>query len=191
MLDRMRNRLAEYEEFRERLREVLALMDRLDDVHVQPADEANGFLRHSIQSRETFANSAIADIEAAAEAIRSVAGSQEDRLRAFMDLALRTGESFEEIRGARPWLMADEESADFLEELVREYQAWMPPEPHRSELLKLLAVSRATVVPAAEPGSDPVVQFHDGGAIRLSLVRHDPGIGNFRPAPFRPGSAGA
>ena len=108
-----------------------------------------------------------------------------------MDLALRTGEIFNGVRGARPWLMADEESAGFVEELVREYQAWMPPEPHRSELLKLLAASRATVVPAPEPGSDPVVQFHDGGAIRMSLVRYDPGIRNFRPAPFRPDSTGA
>ena len=155
------------------------------------ADEANGFLRHCIQSRETFASSSMAGMEAAAEVIRSVAGSQEDRLRAFMDLALRTGELFDAIRGARPWLMAEEESADFVEELVRQFQAWMPPEPHRSELLRYLASSRATVVPGAEPGSDPVVQFHDGGAIRMSLVRYDSGIENFHPAPFRPGATGA
>jgi hypothetical protein len=190
MLGRMRTRLAEYEEFKERLREVLLLMDCLAEVHAQPADEGLRSLGHCIRSGEDFGSSPVLDMEAAAESIRAVAGSQEDRLRGFMDLALKAGELFEGIRGARPWLMAAAESAEFVDELVREYQAWMPPEPHRSELLKFLAASRATVVPAAEPGSDPVVQFHDGGAMRMSLVRYDAEIRNFRPA-SRPGSTGA
>jgi Asp-tRNA(Asn)/Glu-tRNA(Gln) amidotransferase C subunit len=190
MLDRMEVRMAEYEDFRSRLARVLSALERVESVDRQPADDAAEFLRQSIRSEEAFRQAAVEEMGEAGEAIRVVAGTQEDRLRAFMDLALEAGRLFDEIRGNRPWLMGEVESADLAEEIGRKYQAWMPPEPHRTELLKFVATSRATVLPPTEPGTSPVVQFYGGGAIPLSLVRYDPAIENFHPASFRPGPTG-
>lgn len=190
MLDRMKERLGDNKAFRDQLGEMLSLMDELEDIDVDPALEAARSVQDRLRAGTVLGNDELTEIGDSGEEIRRVAGDMETRLRAYMDLALKIHDAFEALRGSRPWLMAEDEAESFADELKRTHQAWLPPEPHRSELLRFLLASRATVIPAEEPGAEPTVQFADGGAIPMSRVRYDPAIRNFHPSSYMPGPSG-
>ncbi len=143
-----------------------------------------------MKSRRTKFSDVCGMMDEAAEAIRTVAGTQESRLRSFKDLALKVYSLFGEICGDRAWLIDEANSKSFIEKLKRKYQAWLPPQPHREMLLKFLQNSRAYVLKETEAGKEPVVQFEDGGSILMSQVRYDPKIQNFHPASFKPAPTG-
>ncbi|MCC6444493.1 MAG: hypothetical protein IT210_13690 [Armatimonadetes bacterium] len=189
MLDRMQARLDEYRRFRDILQDLLIKMDQVEPVSAEPARKALGFLHTCAATPESFSDAEIADIARAAEDIRLVAATQEIRLRTFMDLALAVRGSFDAIRGNRPWVGSEAEAASLSESLARRFQAWLPPEPHRSRLLEFLAASRA-VISENLPGEEPVVAFEDGGSILMSQVRWSEAIENFHPANTGPGPTG-
>ena len=186
MLDRMEERIQSYGDFRARLSQTLASLDKIEEMDMAPAEEALGFLERCICSREAIRNADFSKMGESAEAVRTVAGTQENRLRAYKDLALKISDIFSEIRGNRPWLSPGQDRTSVCGELSRKYQAWLPPEPHCGKLLDWLAASRAVALDQGGPGSEPLVQFEDGGLIPMSQVRYDPNVENFHPASFRP-----
>lgn len=189
MLERMRERLGEYKEFRKKIGKALSSLNQIEDVKTQNAEEAVAFLYNCIQSKEVFQKTGLEKMDEAAEAIRTVAGTQENRLRSYKDLALKIGEHFRGICGDRPWLIKEAEAPSFLEKIRRKYQAWLPPGPHSDRLLKFLQDSKAYVLDKEEAGREPLIQFEDGGSIPMSQVRYDAKIQNFHPASFKPASS--
>ena len=171
MLERMKERLGEYKEFRKKIGQALSSLNQIEEVETQKAEEAIVSLHNCIQSKEVFQRVGLEKMDEAAEAIRTVAGTQENRLRSYKDLALKIGEHFREICGDRPWLIKEAEAPSFRERMRRKYQAWLPPEPHGDRLLKLLQDSRAYVLDKEEAGQEPLIQFEDGGCIPMSQVR--------------------
>jgi hypothetical protein len=190
MLGRMKERLKEYKDFREEITKVSSLLNQVKDANVQNAEDAVVFLHTCIRSKKAFRGVKIKKMDEAAEAIRTVAGTQENRLRSFKDLALKVYSLFGEICGDRAWLIDEADSKSFIEKLKRKYQAWLPPQPHCDKLLKLLKNSRVYVLEKMGAGGEPVVQFEDGGSIPMSRIRYDPKIQNFYPASFKPASTG-
>jgi hypothetical protein len=102
------------------------------------------------------------------------------------DLALRTHQAFLDVKGSRPWLTTEEGQSTLLATVRKQYQAWLPPDPHRERLLNWLSRSRAHLPEEKGPGGEPYVQFEDGGCILMSQVRWSEEIGNFHPASMSP-----
>ncbi len=189
MVGRMHQRLEEYRSLRERVREILASMETIEEVGREKAEEAERAIRQRIQSPQAFEEARAEEVDRAAESIRSVASKQERTLRQYKDQALRLHNAFMQIKGNRPWLVEEEGEGCLIETLRKQYQAWLPPPPHAEHLLDWLSRARAVVSETASPDGQPVVQFEDGGVMPMSQVRWDADIGNFHPASFEPGAA--
>ena len=188
MLRRMKMRLEEYIHLAEDARCILSQMDGARAPEIQKAWDALDRLDNCLKSGSVGPDISIVD--SAAEEVRRIASALEHRLRANKDAMLKLHELFLQIRGARAWIVSAEDGESHEAAMRRKHQAWLPPEPHCRELLKMLAASRAFVADSEDSDGDPVVQFMDGGAMRMSQVRWDPGIKNFHPASFRPAATG-
>lgn len=55
-------------------------------------------------------------------------------------------------------------------EIEERWNAWLPPEPHRTAVVEFVARGRARIV-RPDPERPPQLMFEDGGAMELSLVR--------------------
>lgn len=187
MAGRMTQRLAEYQDFREKVREALAGLDRLPESDGRPAEKALGFIRQRLERRGGWDETEAETLSDAAEEIRSAAVALENRLRSCKDLALSLYWELIAVKGNRPWLVPAGEGESVMQGLKGRYQAWIPPGPHCEKLLECLSASRAHVLDERLPDGQPVVQFEDGGAMPMSQVRWDEEIKNFRPASFKPG----
>jgi len=185
MLLRMNSRLKEYKNFTEEICKYTKLMKEVGEVNLEKAQKPAKFIQECIKTGKC--QKEIKKLDKAAESIRSVASDLEHKLRVYKDLVLRIYTLFIKIRGNRNWLLKDEDSKITSE---KKYQAWLPPEPHKSKLLQQLAESRAYVIEPSQIGEEPLIQFEDGGLIPMSQVRWDSQIENFHPANFRPGSTG-
>ena len=185
MLGRMRDRIETYEAFREKLRGILSRLERIERLDTETAEHAAAILRACTESQQAFADADIERMGQLAEEIRAVANAHEHCLRQYKDLALETGDLFVEVKGQRPWLIAEEGKRSLVEDAKRAYQAWLPPEPHSSMLLDWLSASRAHVPEGRAPDGEPLVQFEDGGRMRMSQIRWDPEIRNFYPTEQR------
>ena len=183
MLSRMEGRVKEYKDFVEEIRKRLQLMNEVKEVDSAKASRSAELIRKQILSRELEVEK-LAD---AAESIRSVASELEKKLRTYKDLALGVYALFMKVKGDRNWLLEPE---GLESDLKSKYQAWLPPDPHRSKLLRWLADVRAYVIEPTRIGEQPLVQFEDGGLISMSQIRWDPNIGNFHPAGFKPSPSG-
>jgi hypothetical protein len=68
-------------------------------------------------------------------------------------------------------------------------EAWLPPSPHREEIVDWLRRGRAALLsdeeaarfPAGPQGREPLVQFEDGGVMPLRAVRWSDEVRNFYP----------
>ena len=186
MVRRMHERLQEYEEFREKFRRICSQLDEIEGVGLAPALAASESFRDCVKQPEPLSAEPVARLAECAEAIRIVAGDQENTLRRYKDLALEIHELFSTIKGDRAWLASGDDSRDYALAVRARHQAWLPPEPHAERLLGFLRESRAYVVGEPTPGTEPEVQFEDGGRIPMSQVRYDENIENFHPARHRP-----
>lgn len=190
MLAHMGERLREYDGYRARLRSALQQVEAEANVDLVRAQDALAFFDKIVGSSDRYAATEVGTMAEAAEAIRSVASGLEHRLRVHMELALETHRLFQEMKGERPWVLAEEETGSYKEALEAKYQSWLPSEPHRALLLDMLATSGAGVREGPQPGSEPVIQFEDGGSIAMSQVRYDATVRNFYPAGHKPAPGG-
>jgi len=190
MLRRMRTRLKEYARFREDVRDLLSQVDQAEEVDADKASHALERAEECIKSASDGQRLDVGKTDSLAEETRAVASAQEHRLRAQKDVALNLYDLLIRIKGSRPWIVSAEDTESHENSIKRRYQAWLPPEPHCGELLKRLAASRAHVLESDTPDGEPVVQFMDGGSMRMSQIRWNPDIKNFHPASFRPGPTG-
>ncbi len=86
-----------------------------------------------MKSRQTKFSDVCGTMDEAAEAIRTVAGTQENRLRSYKDLALKIYSHFREICADRAWLVDETGSKSFIEKLKRKYHTWFPPHRNRKK----------------------------------------------------------
>jgi len=189
MLSRIENRHQEYKNFTEELRKYVKLMEEVGGANLEKAQKSAEFIQRCIKFKKDFGEAEIEKLDKAAESIRSAASNQERKLRAYKDLVLGAYRLFKKIKGNRNWLL-DEQNARVLLEM--KYQAWLPPEPHKSKLLQELADPNAEtyVIEPSQTGEEPVIQFYESGLIPMSQIRWNPDIKNFHPANFKPGSTG-
>lgn len=190
MLGSMGDRLERYDRFRADVRSLLEQSEHTDPIATRKADDALEFLRQLVAAPDRYGSVDVEAISKAAEDIRAVATEQEHRLRAHKELALKLNELFLEVKGGRPWILADQEAESYKEGLRKHYQSWLPPEPHGAMLLDRLAESGAVVVEGSRSDGEPDIRFEDGGSIAMSQVRWDPNVRNFHPANFTPGAGG-
>lgn len=181
MLGRMAQRRAEYQAFRDGLREVLDRLERIEAVDTSPAEEATAILQARAQSGAPCENADPEGMGKLAERIRDAANAQEHTLRTFKGLVLEVYDLFVQAKGSRPWLLTEDGKPSLTGGFAREHQAWLPPEPHRGILLDWLSRARAHVPEERGHGGEPSVQFEDGGCMAMSQVRWDPEVENFRP----------
>lgn len=190
MLERMGARLAEYEAFAEHLRELSAIAQESESVDLRAAESALRALRQRAASREAFAAAPEKEMGELAETVRDAASAQEARLRKFKDVCIKLGALLDEVRGGRPWGPSEEELSSFRSEILAKYAAWLPPRPHLGRLLERLEQTTAHVMDPGKPGAEPLVQFEDGGVIRMSKIRYDEQVRNFHPAGAPPAPSG-
>jgi hypothetical protein len=188
MVERMERRTAEYGEFRERLTAIVADLAGITGVDTAPVGAGIAGIRACLAEAATEPAALTERVHAAAEEIRAVANDQENRLRRFKDAALQLRDAFDEIRGARHWLTGGQSGN--AEALRREFQAWLPPEPHAAKLLEFLATDRAVVIGRREEDGQPLVGFEDGGSILMCKVRWNDQVRNFHPQGVDPGATG-
>ena len=186
MIGRMQERVDAYQAFKDSLREILSQLDDIDEVESGMGVEAIGVLHDSATSGESIARLDVEKMCELAEQVRTVAGAQEHYLRLHKDLALRANQAFVDLKGSRPWVTTEKDQSSLVESVRSQYQAWLPPEPHRDRLLNWLSRSRAHLPKETGPGGEPYVQFEDGGCILMSQVRWNEEIGNFQPASMNP-----
>ncbi len=190
MLARMRQRIAEYDDYRARVSSAIRRLDDAPNADTEPADRAIAFLTSLAQSPDRYAAADAERIGEAAESIRSVASSLEHELRERMELALELNRLFLEIKRDRPWILDDGGASSYKNRVEAKHQSWLPPEPHRSILLDRLASSRAEIIESEQPGGEPMIQFDDGGSMAMSQIRYDDAVQNFHPASQRPAPRG-
>ena len=60
---------------------------------------------------------------------------------------------------------------DRKDEIVAQWEQWLPPEPHRTAVVEFVARGRASIV---QPDADrpPLLMYEDGGSMVLPLVRY-------------------
>lgn len=183
MLERMELRLGEFQRFRDEVAGLVGRMRAIGDSRRSYGIEvAEAMMRRFTEGRAVNAEEA-ARLSDRAEEVRGVAGEMEQLLRRFKESALASGKLYREIEGGRGWDREgrEAESAGMEERLA----AWLPPSPHREQILDYLKKGRAHLLPSEE-GDLPLVQFEDGGVIALSAVRYSEAVSNFVPASFDP-----
>ncbi len=189
MVGRMLDRTGEYEHFKAELTE-LFFSFKPEPVDKEKFNKAVSDIKKRLSVKHgEISREEIEYIEEKAEEIRLTGGQMEKTLRAYKDLALKAYELLENIRGGRPWLFSNESGGSLIRQYEKKYQAWLPPGPHRIELLKWIAAGRA-VVKEEKPGEDPLVLFEDGGMLYMSQARYDRNVKNFHPRLFAPGPGG-
>jgi hypothetical protein len=173
MLDRMDGRAREYASFREALRGLLASMDALAPsprAEARPREaEVLGSLGRGVAS-----DGAAEGLCGRLEEIRDVANRMERLLRASRTLAARVSGAYRDVRGARSWAV-DEEGAARELPVPAEYEAWLPPRPHREVVLDWISRGRLHL----RSGEIPLIEFEDGGTMPLSDVRWSDEVQNF------------
>ena len=190
MILRMQQRIGEYDDYRASVAAALRRLDEEPSTDTGPAERALALLDDLVQSQGDYAATGVSEIADLAEAIRSVASSLEHELRARMELALELHRLFLEIKRDRPWVLDDADTGSYKERMEAKYQSWLPSEPDRSVLLDRLATARAEVIESDQPGTEPMVQFDDGGSMAMSQVRYDTTVMNFHPANHKPAPGG-
>lgn len=187
MLSRMDSRLKEYKKSTEEICKYTKLMEEVGEANLEKAQKSAEVIQKQAKLIKDSEETEIKKLDEAAESIRSVASDLEGKLRVYKDLALGIYTLVIKIKGNRNWLLKDEDSKITSE---KKYQAWLPPEPHKSKLLQRFAESTAYIIEPSQIGEEPLIQFEDGGLIPMSQVRWNPNLENFHPADFRPGSTG-
>jgi len=190
MLGRMDARLEQYSQLWEDLRGMLDQTRQMQGVASQKAHRALQQIGDDLTARGSNHQLDIEKINTLAEETRDVASAQEHLLRAHKDLALKLHEEFMQIKGNRTWITSPDSGESAEDTIKRKHQAWFPPEPHCAQLLERLVTARAHIVEDSLPDGEPVIQFMDGGMMRMSQVRWDPEIKNFHPAAFQPAPTG-
>lgn len=61
---------------------------------------------------------------------------------------------------------------DRRQQIVAQWEQWLPPEPHRTAVVEFVARGRASIV-QPDPDRPPLLMFEDGGSMVLPLVRCD------------------
>jgi hypothetical protein len=95
-------------------------------------------------------------------------------LRSSRTLAARVARAYQELRGARSWAVDEEGSARPLP-IPAEYEAWLPPNPHRTVVLDWISRGRLHL----RAGEVPLIEFEDGGTMPLSDARWSEEVQNF------------
>ena len=190
MLSRMEARLEQYSRLWEDLQGMIDQTGQMQTVVSQKAYRALQHLENNLMAKDPNHQLDIEEINALAEETRTVASAQEHLLRAHKDLALKLHEAFVQIKGNRTWIVSPDAKESAENSIKRRHQAWLPPEPHCTQLLERLVTARAHIVEDPLPDGEPVIQFMDGGMMRMSQVRWDSEIKNFHPAAFQPGPTG-
>jgi len=190
MLGGMGVRLERYDRFRSDVRSLLEQSQQTEPVATKKADDALDFLKKLVAAPDEYTAADVEAINRAAEEIRAVATEQEHRLRAHKELALKLYEVFMDVKGGRPWILADQEAGSYKDGVRKQYQSWLPPEPHGAMLLDKLAESGAVIVEGSRSDGEPDIRFEDGGSIAMSQVRWNSNVRNFHPANFTPGPGG-
>lgn len=189
MLDRMELRLRDYREFCSDVERLHRALEAIEQPRRPEADQAAGALQPLLKNAHHLSDDEIAAIVNHAEQIRSVAGHLEQILRAHMDIALALPDAYQRARGDRPWpeTGTKAEAVPAKDRPVpKTWEAWLPPEPHRGRLVDFLGNSRAYVIwpdgSSNDRGTEPLVQFEDGGLMPMSDVRWSEKVRNFYPA---------
>ncbi len=60
---------------------------------------------------------------------------------------------------------------DRKDEIIAQWEQWLPPEPHRTAVVEFVARGRASIV-QPDPDQPPLLLYEDGGSMVLPLVRH-------------------
>ena len=177
MISRMTKRLHEYDASREELRSILKKMDEVKAADYEAAFKSAERLKEMISSRLLNERSLEKAVELA-EKIRKIAGSLEGALRLYKEAYLDLIELYGGIKGLRDWGKDEEERLGVslpilmpLENILKEAEPWLPPEPHRGKLIEFIKRGRAYIQPRKR-GQPPLVYFEDGGAIPLHKVRY-------------------
>ncbi len=186
MIRHMVRRREEYRTFQVAIRALLETMEAVDDPPVDRAERAATFLHDTFRTSEAFREVPASNVEEAAENIRKVAGDFENRLRQCKEQVLRLHDEYGRVKGNRPWLVDEGDKPSYVYSIQKQHQAWLPPEPHRKELLDWLTRDRAAISERRLPDGQPLVEFEDGGEIPMCQVRWDPEVRNFHPANFKP-----
>jgi len=190
MLDRMDARLDQYSQLWNNLQGMLEQAGQIQTVDAKKASRALQHIEDDLMAQGPDPQLDIEAINTLAEETRTVASAQEHLMRAHKDLALKLHESFVWIKGNRGWIVSPDSGESAEDTIKQKHQAWLPPQPHCTHLLARLVASTAHIVEAQRQDEEPVIQFMDGGMIRMSQVRWDPQIKNFHPASFQPPPTG-
>jgi hypothetical protein len=186
MMERMELRLGEYQQFRERVRAVAAAMAEIGDSRRAEAVAEAPNLVALLQRGTPLTEAERAEAAARAEAIRQVAAHLEQLIGRYKELALDLARAYRDVKGDRAWVL-DEAEAQEAAALpgVPAWSRWLPPSPHRERIVRWLQAGRAHLIPAAAAADGagaeaaPLVQFQDGGLMRLPDVRWSEDIRNF------------
>lgn len=182
MIGRMAERIDEY---RDLAKEITRLEEAIASVEIishTPCDTGSQAIHAWVRRGAPVDEQGVSELYEAVEEVRSVASAQENTLRRFKDLTLQLHAAFEQVRGERPWLLAEADRESHVSQLQRRYQAWLPPAPAGEILLDWMTRDRLTVQEGDRSDGQPVVLFDDGGAIPMSKIRWDANIRNFYPA---------
>jgi hypothetical protein len=181
MLERMEMRLGELQRFGD---EVAGLAERMraigDSRRSYGLEVAEAMVKRFKEGRALDAREAVY-LSDQAEEVRGVAGEMEQLLRRYKEAAMALGRLYREVEGGRGWDREGREAE--MAGLEERLAAWLPPPPHRGQILDYLKKGRAHLLPGEGP---PLVQFEDGGVIALSAVRYSEAVANFVPASFDP-----
>ncbi|MSS70085.1 MAG: hypothetical protein EXS64_01200 [Candidatus Latescibacteria bacterium] len=181
MLERMELRLGEFQRFRDEAAGLVERMQMIGDSRRSDGIQFAGAMMRRFTEGRALSAEEVAGLSEQAEEVRSVAGEMEQLLRRSKEVAMEVGRLYREVEGGRGWDREGREAeAAGMEERLA---AWLPPSPHREQILDYLKKGRAHLLPAEGP---PLVQFEDGGVIALSAVRYSEAVSNFVPASFDP-----
>jgi len=151
MLVKIQARDKEYLVFAEELRSVSQKMSKRKGANADAARQMTKGLRADTP-----------DLMTRLIQLRKTARLAELELRACKELAISLFEALEELKGDRAWLMAGDATET-------RWQAWLPPEPAKAELLRVIQAGEAFVTRAKR--GEPTVRFEDGGEMPMTKIR--------------------
>lgn len=189
MLEKMETRIGEYMEFASGIEKISRALLSVEHTGIEDGLLALKKLSKKTSSKERKPEGFRAEIFELAESVREAATRQESCMRDFKGLALEVNRLFTNVRGARPWILSDVPAGGCADELLKKYQAYLPPEPHGSKLLERMVKGKNVAIEMKE-GREPYVSFEDGGIMRMSRVRWNENIKNFHQAGTAPGKSG-
>jgi hypothetical protein len=205
MLGRMEERLGEYRRFRDA---VLPLADELRQIGASLVPDAGPIaaaLKAQLSDpRRGPPSTGERDVAVAqAEALRDIAQDVENKLNRYKELALALARAYRDVKGSRLWVLDEAEAATAALPGEPQWARWLPPSPHRERIVRWMQSGRAHLVPpdrldtpgphdapdapAAQP---PLVQFQDGGVMRLPDVRWSEDVRSFYSSEMPPDPRG-